>query len=260
MASGQTQYYGLSQWEAADKVERVDFNTDNVKVDEALHGLAEQVGQKADKSTVTNLSSVVGQKADKTALTAAEGRVSALESGKADKSELTAQVNTLSQSHAADTAALRGENCWVKLGTWTLEAGAVGANLDLPQISKTAYRQLRLHFHIGMAEEADALIIQMDHITGSRYQVSGTSSGTGIYLCHRSARFAAGTLDLFPVPGCPDLLAGVVQGIGDLVPSTYSRPFTVKDTCWDDLSSIQLGLNGTMLAAGSEFALYGLKS
>ena len=41
MASGQTQYYGLSQWEAADKVERVDFNSDNARVDEALHTLAE---------------------------------------------------------------------------------------------------------------------------------------------------------------------------------------------------------------------------
>ena len=41
MASGQTQYYGLSQWEAADKVERVDFNSDNARVDGALHTLAE---------------------------------------------------------------------------------------------------------------------------------------------------------------------------------------------------------------------------
>ena len=41
MASGQTQYYGLSQWEAADKVERVDFNSDNARVDGALHTLAD---------------------------------------------------------------------------------------------------------------------------------------------------------------------------------------------------------------------------
>ena len=45
MASGQTQYYGLSQWEAADKVERVDFNSDNARVDGALRALAEQAGQ-----------------------------------------------------------------------------------------------------------------------------------------------------------------------------------------------------------------------
>ena len=41
MASGQTQYYGLSQWEAADKEERVDINSDNARVDGALHTLAE---------------------------------------------------------------------------------------------------------------------------------------------------------------------------------------------------------------------------
>ena len=44
MASGQTQYYGLSQREAVDKVERVDFNSDNAKIDGALHALAEQAG------------------------------------------------------------------------------------------------------------------------------------------------------------------------------------------------------------------------
>ena len=59
MASGQTQYYGLSQWEAADKVERVDFNSDNARVDGALRALAEQAGQKADRSAVDSLSNVV---------------------------------------------------------------------------------------------------------------------------------------------------------------------------------------------------------
>ena len=75
MASGQTQYYGLSQWEAADKVERVDFNSDNAKIDGALRALAEQAGQKADRSAVDSLSNAVEQKADKTALSAAEGRI-----------------------------------------------------------------------------------------------------------------------------------------------------------------------------------------
>ena len=43
MASGQTQYYGLSQWEAADKVERVDFNSDNAKIDAALKANADAI-------------------------------------------------------------------------------------------------------------------------------------------------------------------------------------------------------------------------
>ena len=43
MASGQTQYYGLSQWEAADKVERVDFNSDNAKIDGALKAMRDLI-------------------------------------------------------------------------------------------------------------------------------------------------------------------------------------------------------------------------
>lgn len=37
MASRHTEHYGLSQWEASDKVERTDFNADNAAVDGALH-------------------------------------------------------------------------------------------------------------------------------------------------------------------------------------------------------------------------------
>ena len=67
--------------------------------------------QRIGLSLIHILSSVVSQKADETALSAAEGRISALESGKADKTELAAQIRALSQSHEADTAALRSENC-----------------------------------------------------------------------------------------------------------------------------------------------------
>ena len=78
-----TTNYQLNQWAKSDRVMMDDFNADNAKIDGALRALAEQAGRNADKSTVTNLSSVVSQKADETALTAAEKRVSALERGKA---------------------------------------------------------------------------------------------------------------------------------------------------------------------------------
>ena len=39
MASGQTQYYGLSQWEAADQVLQTEFNADNQKIDGALKAM-----------------------------------------------------------------------------------------------------------------------------------------------------------------------------------------------------------------------------
>ena len=169
MASGQTQYYGLSQWEAADKVERVDFNSDNARVDGALHTLAEQAGRKADKSTVTNLSSVVSQKADKTALSAAEGRISALESGKADKTELAAQIRALSQSHEADTAALRSENCWVRLGEWSVTEESSLISLSFPEIDKSRFRQLRLHFHICGVSALGNVILRMNQVSSGQY-------------------------------------------------------------------------------------------
>ena len=37
MASNQTSYYGLNQWEATDQVLRTEFNADNQKIDAALH-------------------------------------------------------------------------------------------------------------------------------------------------------------------------------------------------------------------------------
>ena len=157
MASGQTQYYGLSQWEAADKVERVDFNSDNARVDGALRALAEQAGQKADRSAVDSLSNVVEQKADKTALSAAEGRISDLESGKADKTELAAlgaEVHHLSESL-----------CWVRLGSWTLAASASSLDLDLSRIPAEQYARLRLVYTIS-APSVTSLRVQLNRVTG----------------------------------------------------------------------------------------------
>ena len=52
MASRHTEHYGLSQWEASDKVERTDFNADNAAVDGALHALAQSKAETAALSTL----------------------------------------------------------------------------------------------------------------------------------------------------------------------------------------------------------------
>ena len=57
MASRHTEHYGLSQWEASDKVERTDFNADNAAVDGALHALAQS---KAETAALSQLSAVEG--------------------------------------------------------------------------------------------------------------------------------------------------------------------------------------------------------
>ena len=61
MASRHTEHYGLSQWEASDKVERTDFNADNAAVDGALHALAQS---KAETAALSQLSGLVAQKPD----------------------------------------------------------------------------------------------------------------------------------------------------------------------------------------------------
>lgn len=43
MASGQTEHYGLNQWEARDQVLREEFNADNRKLDEALAQLSASI-------------------------------------------------------------------------------------------------------------------------------------------------------------------------------------------------------------------------
>ena len=64
MASNQTSSYGLSQWEATDAVQRLEFNADNAKVDAALKSLSDQVVQKANQSALNTVISAVNQKAD----------------------------------------------------------------------------------------------------------------------------------------------------------------------------------------------------
>ena len=89
MASRHTEHYGLSQWEASDKVERTDFNADNAAVDGALHALAQS---KAETAALSQLSGLVAQKADQTALEALEGRLD----GKADQEGLSGVEHRLS--------------------------------------------------------------------------------------------------------------------------------------------------------------------
>ena len=57
MSTNKTTNYQLNQWEAEDKVLRTEFNQDNLKIDQALHG-------KADQEALTALQGLVAQKAD----------------------------------------------------------------------------------------------------------------------------------------------------------------------------------------------------
>lgn len=81
MASHQTEHYQLSQWEAADQVLRTEFNENNVKIDEALAGLAAGLGGKADQTSLDTLAGQMTQKADVSALKQVEVTIPKLVTG-----------------------------------------------------------------------------------------------------------------------------------------------------------------------------------
>ena len=56
MASGQTQYYELNQWEAADQVLRTEFNADNQKIDGALKAMRDLIVSPSVLNAVLDLS------------------------------------------------------------------------------------------------------------------------------------------------------------------------------------------------------------
>ena len=172
MASGQTQYYGLSQWEAADKVERVDFNSDNARVDGAPPPPAG--GRAGSPTAPVGPPPPPGRRRRTTPPPPpGGGRIYALESGKADKTELAAQIRALSQSHEADTAALRSENCWVRLGEWSVTEESSLISLSFPEIDKSRFRQLRLHFHICGVSALGNVILRMNQVSSGQYDTGG---------------------------------------------------------------------------------------
>ena len=59
MASNYTSNYGLSQWEANDKVLRSEFNGDNAKIDAAISAVDSRVDGKASTSALNSLKNTV---------------------------------------------------------------------------------------------------------------------------------------------------------------------------------------------------------
>ena len=77
MASNQTSFYQLNQWEPEDKVLREEFNADNSRLDGALHSLAEEVGARALQTEVDGLKTQMATKAAQSALDSLSASVTA---------------------------------------------------------------------------------------------------------------------------------------------------------------------------------------
>ena len=150
MASRHTEHYGLSQWEASDKVERTDFNADNAAVDGALHALAQS---KAETAALSQLSGLVAQKADQTALEALEGRLD----GKADQEGLSGVERRLSAVEGSMPRTAFGS--YTGNGTSGPESPVslayyIPPHLFVVRRSRTSPHPSRQHHHPGLTQGA----------------------------------------------------------------------------------------------------------
>ena len=131
MASNYTRNYNLCQWAAEDKVLRTEFNADNAKIDAALAG-------KASQSAISSLQTALAGKADVSALDALKTTVSGLNTGKADKFDLTLLEKGLTTQ--TEKVALR--NCQFVTGTY---AGTGKTGPSNPNTLTFPYKPVFLH-------------------------------------------------------------------------------------------------------------------
>ena len=239
----QTQNYRLNQWEKTDRIQMEDFNGDNSKVDAALKTLAGQVASKANSSTVSSLTTKVNAKADQSALTA----------------EQTARQNADNAEKAAReaaVAALRSENCWVKLSDKTL--GAAASSYSWAITNPGNYAELRCVFELACTGEVHFNVQN----GASLAALSGDSPVTShLMLGGNNANGAGGFIRLSPAGGSGNVL--IYYEIAHL--SDNSRLFFPTgrlagvSQLYKNLSTVKIfSENGTFLA-GSRFILYGLK-
>lgn len=123
-----TEHYQLSHWAKDDRIQMEDFNSDNAKIDAALHS-------KASAATVSALSTRVGN----------------LESGKADQTALEAETAARTAGIAALAANLgtAGHNCRIAFGSYVGD-GTYGAD-NARVISCDFIPQIVMVAHSGTA-------------------------------------------------------------------------------------------------------------
>ena len=257
----QTEHYQLSQWELEDRVLMADFNRDNQKTDAALNTLAGQVAQKANSSTVNSLTTKVNAKADQSALSAEQ--TARRNADNAEKAAREAADTALSQTHAADVAALRGENCWVKLGEWTLTEDASQIDIDLTGIDWSAFRRLEMEFSVT-GESGSTFCLRVNHLESKSY-LFGNACDTFyelVNLSNRISAFMTGRISIDVSRNYAPLGGNITYtGYDGFLLAGMPLPFAVPSVQTGQLTSIQLHTfkHATMLHAGSQAALYGLK-
>lgn len=240
MASNYTENYGLCQWEATDAVLRTDFNEDNQKIDTALKtqagnisDLTAQMANKANTGTVNSLAEEINQN-----LEAAVSR-----------------ITTLENKHSSDVAALRSENCWVKLSDETLSGSVASYSYSIQNAGQ--YAELRCIYSMATSNGRVDLSVNDGALI---YTTSGGSGSEYTNLANSAPRGLGGIMRIFPI--CIEQGVAIdckTAGFGDgdkfVAPSTT---IGLRNVSLNQLQSITLFADGGNLEGG-RFILYGIK-
>ena len=240
MASNYTTNYNLCQWEPTDQVQRTDFNADNAKLDAAL-----------------------AAKAEAAALTAAVGRVTALENTRATQTALN-QVNATLTARAN---ALDEARCLDRLIDYTMPSDAAALDLDLSQIQATDYACLTLVLQV----KADGTLVMRFNGLDSESYVSlstdTTASPVSNYLGLMSEASYGGTMfcSIWPEGFSRNSTVWSLVGANPRVGYGFnvsggrcsSFSYTQLTTLNLLLRNNEAGTN--LIKAGSRFRLYGLR-
>ena len=241
MASNYTEKYGLCQWEATDAVLRADFNEDNQKIDTALKtqagnisDLTAQMANKANTGTVNSMAEEINQN-----LEAAVSR-----------------VTTLENKHSSDVAALRSENCWVKLSDETLSGSVASYSYSIQNAGQYAelkciYSMVTSNGQVDLSVNDGALI----------YTSSGGIGSQSTNLAVSAPKGLGGIMRIFPI--CMEQAVAIdckTTGFGDgdqfVAPS---KTVGVRDCTLNQLHTITLFAERGTVLAGGRFILYGMK-
>jgi len=220
-----TTNYQLNQWEMTDRIQMADFNHDNEKIDAALHGLAGQVAEKADTSTVNSLTAQVGKKAELTALAAEET---------ARKS-----ADTVLQSGIAELAPRAGAQ-FLKAVT----AAETGSSFDIP-LDGIDWGQWRsIHILLEVLATDDSSLQILAGINKIAY-ISGNTSDTD------QAKRSIGHLILYPMFD--------IRMKADLI-SMHEGKLYHTGYRFCDLDQITLKASSpTQILSGTEIRIWGAK-
>ena len=91
-------------------------------------------------------------------------------------------------------------------GEWSVTEESSLISLSFPEIDKSRFRQLRLHFHICGVSALGNVILRMNQVSSGQYDTGGINRTDGLYLSFTSSLFAAGFAEWFFIPGAADRL------------------------------------------------------